>query len=238
MFLLLCPPPVHLTSSPLDLSHNITSDYSLSAHTSTQHNSNENNSCTIPTHGQIRISITYWVMSNTNHTACELSKISLLISSIDSNTCWNRFQLPNDNDVIDCCAVNVLSGRYIQYISISCWITHTCLSESEIRKQKCVSQTVIALSLTRGSEHFASERRQLLCVIQPGSIHVLLTQECMTGVGNIKVCLVSSLARCHCGHDASWRAEAEMDSQFRKTKRSGASFMERTYNRFDWRKSW
>lgn len=109
---------------------------------------------------------------------------------------------------------------------------------------RCDSVTDHLLSfLTEGgSRQIASERRRLLCVIPIGSIHTLLTQEWMTRVNNSKVCLVSSLTICqvHCGHDASWRAEAYMDPQLgcycalaSENTRSGASFRERSYNRFD-----
>lgn len=54
-----------------------------------------------------------------------------------------------------------------------CVITHTCVSESEIRTKKCGSQSVMVLhwsftlSSIKGSRQIARERGQLLCVIPP-----------------------------------------------------------------------
>ena len=73
----------------------------------------------------------------------------------------------------------------------------------------------LSLSLTEGSRQIASEKETASLCYPTGSIHVLLTQEWMTRVNNSKVRPVSSLTICqvYCGHDASWRAEAEMDPQ-------------------------
>lgn len=125
-------------------------------------------------------------------------------------------------DSMLCCECHMFSVVVTYNIFPSrCVITYTCISESEIKTKKCVSQTAIVLHLlflsNQGVEancHW--EETGSLCY-PTGCIHVLLTQEWMTRVGNSKVLSVSFPAICqvYCGHDSSWRAEAEMDPQLR-----------------------
>lgn len=113
-----------------------------------------------------------------------------------------------------------VSGSYIQYISISL-LNYPHMHFWKWNKDEEVWQSdVIVLHwssiLSNQGIEANWQRKETASLCYPtGSIHILLTQEWMTTVNNSKVCPFSSLTICqeYCGHDASWRAEAEMDPQ-------------------------
>lgn len=144
-----------------------------------------------------------------------------------------------------------LSGSYIQYISISLlnypyvpfWKWN---KDKEMWQSDSDSIPLIIYSLSnQGFEaNCQRERRQLLCVIPPVvSMSCLLRNGWLESItAKFASSLLSQYVKCTV---VMMQAEEQRQRWIHswglslrpETKRSGASFMERLYNRFDWKKS-